>query len=177
MLGRFTPGHPGQALAPAIGAPWGFATRPGPSESRTPVHRHHRARGPPDRDQRTHPGQLFRTELGVTYPQWRTLVRVFHAMALLSAGASVTQTSHRCGWATPSAFIDTFTRTHGPDTRLLFRTTVSPPAPFPSRAHGRNLRIHHSAPRQSTRPWGDGHRPDEGRAAVDGPDQLVKRRI
>ncbi len=94
--------------------------------------------------------RLFRTELGVTYPQWRALVRVLHAMALLSAGSSVTQTSHRCGWATPSAFIDTFTRIHEPDTRLLFRTTVSPPAPFPSRACGRDLRIHHNAPRQST---------------------------
>lgn len=57
--------------------------------------------------------RLFRTELGMTYPQWRTTVRVFHAMTLLSTGVSVTQTAHACGWATPSAFIDTFTRALG----------------------------------------------------------------
>lgn len=49
----------------------------------------------------------------MSYPQWRTALRVFHAMTQLSAGASVTQTAQRCGWATPSAFIDTFARTMG----------------------------------------------------------------
>ena len=57
--------------------------------------------------------RLFRTEFGTTYPQWRTTLRVYHAMIRLSAGATVTETAHRCGWATPSAFIDTFTRTLG----------------------------------------------------------------
>jgi AraC-like DNA-binding protein len=57
--------------------------------------------------------RLFRTEFGMTYPQWRTSTRVFHAMIQLAEGAAVTQTAHRCGWATTSAFIDTFTRTMG----------------------------------------------------------------
>jgi len=57
--------------------------------------------------------RLFRTEFGTTYPQWRTTLRVFHAMIRLSEGATVTQTAHHCGWSTPSAFIDTFTRTLG----------------------------------------------------------------
>jgi AraC-like DNA-binding protein len=57
--------------------------------------------------------RLFRLEFGTTYPQWRTTTRVFHAMIQLAEGADVTQTAHRCGWATPSAFVETFTRTMG----------------------------------------------------------------
>jgi AraC-like DNA-binding protein len=57
--------------------------------------------------------RLFRTEFGLTYPQWRTNVRVFHAMIQLAEGATVTETAHACGWATASAFVDTFTRTMG----------------------------------------------------------------
>jgi len=57
--------------------------------------------------------RLFRAEFGSTYPQWRTAVRVFHAMLELSAGATVTGTAHRCGWATASAFVDAFARTTG----------------------------------------------------------------
>lgn len=57
--------------------------------------------------------RLFHDEFGTTYPQWRTGLRVFHAMVLLADGTSVTETAHRCGWATTSAFIDTFTRTMG----------------------------------------------------------------
>jgi AraC-like DNA-binding protein len=57
--------------------------------------------------------RLFRAEFGTTYPQWRTAVRVFHAMIQLAEGASVTQAAHRCGWATTSAFIDTFVHTMG----------------------------------------------------------------
>jgi AraC-like DNA-binding protein len=57
--------------------------------------------------------RLFRTEFGMTYPQWRTNVRVFHAMIQLAEGATVTETAHACGRATASAFVDTFTRTMG----------------------------------------------------------------
>ena len=57
--------------------------------------------------------RLFRREFGMTYPQWRTNVRVFQAMIQLSQGATVTATAHACGWATTSAFVDTFTRTMG----------------------------------------------------------------
>jgi AraC-like DNA-binding protein len=58
-------------------------------------------------------GRLFRAEFGGTYPQWRTNARVFQAMIDLTEGATVTETAYRCGWATPSAFIDTFTRVMG----------------------------------------------------------------
>jgi AraC-like DNA-binding protein len=70
--------------------------------------------------------RLFRTEFGMTYPQWRTGTRVFHAMIKLAEGATVTQTAHRCGWATTSAFIDTFTRTMG-QTPGAYRSAAAPP--------------------------------------------------
>lgn len=57
--------------------------------------------------------RLFRAEFGMTYPQWRTRIRVFHAMVLLAQGATVTEAGQSCGWATTSAFIDTFTQTMG----------------------------------------------------------------
>uniref|UniRef100_A0AAU3H2R8 AraC family transcriptional regulator n=1 Tax=Streptomyces sp. NBC_01401 TaxID=2903854 RepID=A0AAU3H2R8_9ACTN len=57
--------------------------------------------------------RLFRSEFGMTYPQWRTNVRVFHAMVLLAEGATVSETGRRCGWATTSAFIDAFGSTMG----------------------------------------------------------------
>ncbi|SEG26153.1 transcriptional regulator, AraC family [Actinacidiphila yanglinensis] len=72
--------------------------------------------------------RLFRAEFGMTYPQWRTNTRVFHAMIQLAEGASVTATARRCGWATTSAFIDTFARTMG-QTPGAYRAAASLPAP------------------------------------------------
>lgn len=72
--------------------------------------------------------RLFRTEFGMTYPQWRTNTRVFHAMIQLAEGATVTQTAHRCGWATTSAFIDTFTHTMG-QTPGAYRSAATPSIP------------------------------------------------
>jgi AraC-like DNA-binding protein len=60
-----------------------------------------------------HLSRLFHTEFGTTYPQWRTTARLFQAMIDLTEGATVTETAHRCGWSTPSAFVATFTRTLG----------------------------------------------------------------
>jgi AraC-like DNA-binding protein len=57
--------------------------------------------------------RLFRTEFGMTYPQWRTRARIFAAMILLADGATVTDTAHACGWATTSAFVHTFARAMG----------------------------------------------------------------
>lgn len=57
--------------------------------------------------------RLFRHELGMTYPQWRTNVRLLNAAILLSGGASVTDTAQQCGWHTTSSFIDTFRRAMG----------------------------------------------------------------
>jgi len=69
--------------------------------------------------------RLFRTEFGMTYPQWRTNLRVLHAMVQLAEGATVTEAAHRCGWATSSAFIDSFARTMG-QTPGAYRAAASP---------------------------------------------------
>jgi AraC-like DNA-binding protein len=57
--------------------------------------------------------RLFRSEFGMTYPQWRTRCRIFAAMVLLADGATVTPTAHACGWATTSAFVHTFAHAMG----------------------------------------------------------------
>nr|WP_312018694.1 helix-turn-helix transcriptional regulator [Streptomyces sp. I05A-00742] len=57
--------------------------------------------------------RLCRAELGMSFPQWRTQVRLHHALRLLAEGAPVTSVAHRCGWASSSAFIDVFRRAFG----------------------------------------------------------------
>ena len=57
--------------------------------------------------------RLFRDEMGMTFPQWRTQVRLHLALRLLAQGLPVTTVGHRCGWSTTSAFIDVFHRTLG----------------------------------------------------------------
>lgn len=64
--------------------------------------------------------RLFRSDLGMTFPQWRTQLRLFHALKMLAADQSVTATAHECGWSSTSAFIDVFRRAfgHTPGTHL-----------------------------------------------------------
>ncbi|MFC4564929.1 AraC family transcriptional regulator [Nocardiopsis mangrovi] len=57
--------------------------------------------------------RLFRSELGMTYPQWRTQLRLYHALRMLADGMPVTAVAHRCGWSSTSAFIDVFRRAFG----------------------------------------------------------------
>ncbi|ADD40001.1 AraC family transcriptional regulator [Stackebrandtia nassauensis] len=57
--------------------------------------------------------RLFKTELGMTFPQWRTQLRLYHALVLLADNASVTAVAHTCGWSSTSAFIDAFRRAFG----------------------------------------------------------------
>ncbi len=57
--------------------------------------------------------RLFRGDLGMTFPQWRTQLRLQHALVLLAENESVTAVAHRCGWSSTSAFIDVFRRTFG----------------------------------------------------------------
>lgn len=63
--------------------------------------------------------RLFRSELGMTFPQWRTQLRLHHALVLLAQNTPVTSVAHLCGWSSASAFIDVFRRTfgHTPGTR------------------------------------------------------------
>ncbi|MFF5083486.1 AraC family transcriptional regulator [Actinoplanes sp. NPDC000266] len=57
--------------------------------------------------------RLFRRDLGMTFPQWRTQLRLHHALILLAEGTPVTTVAHRCGWSSASAFIDVFRTTFG----------------------------------------------------------------
>lgn len=57
--------------------------------------------------------RLSKTDLGMTFPQWRTELRLHLALRLLAGGDSVTRVAHQCGWASTSAFIDTFRRAFG----------------------------------------------------------------
>ncbi|GGO75380.1 AraC family transcriptional regulator [Nonomuraea cavernae] len=57
--------------------------------------------------------RLCRAELGMSFPQWRTQLRLHHALLLLADGVAVTTVAHRCGWASASAFIDVFRRALG----------------------------------------------------------------
>jgi AraC-like DNA-binding protein len=53
--------------------------------------------------------RLFHDELGLTFYQWRTQLRVYHALVLLADGHDTTYVAHACGWANPSHFIAAFT--------------------------------------------------------------------
>ena len=57
--------------------------------------------------------RLFRRETGMTFPQWRTRLRLYHALRLLADDVPVTTVAHRCGWSSASAFIDVYRRAYG----------------------------------------------------------------
>ncbi|HXG71252.1 MAG TPA: AraC family transcriptional regulator [Gemmatimonadaceae bacterium] len=57
--------------------------------------------------------RLFHTQFCLTYPQWRSVCRVFHASIALTEGRTITETAIAYGWATPSAFSTTFARLTG----------------------------------------------------------------
>lgn len=57
--------------------------------------------------------RLFRSELALTFPQWRTQLRLYAALRLLAQGEPVTVVARRCGWSSTSAFIDVFRRAFG----------------------------------------------------------------
>ncbi|MFG2603083.1 AraC family transcriptional regulator [Streptomyces sp. NPDC048514] len=52
-------------------------------------------------------------ELGLTYPRWRTQIRLHHALILLADHTPVTAVAHRCGWSSASTFINVFRRAFG----------------------------------------------------------------
>lgn len=57
--------------------------------------------------------RLFKTDLGMSFPQWRTQLRLYRALVLLAEHTPVTTVAHRCGWSSASAFIDVFRRSFG----------------------------------------------------------------
>ena len=69
--------------------------------------------------------RLFHAETGMSFPQWRTQLRIHRALLLLADGVPVIDTAVACGWANPSAFIDIFAtlvgQTPGRYQRAIFR--------------------------------------------------------
>lgn len=57
--------------------------------------------------------RLFKAELGMTFPQWRTQLRLYHALRMLAEDMPVTTVAQRCGWSSTSAFIDVFRMSFG----------------------------------------------------------------
>ncbi|MFD5916678.1 AraC family transcriptional regulator [Kitasatospora sp. NPDC058201] len=70
--------------------------------------------------------RLCHDELGMTFPQWRTQLRLHHALKLLADDLPVTAVAHRCGWASAGAFIDAFRRVFGHTPAAHHRRTDSP---------------------------------------------------
>jgi AraC-like DNA-binding protein len=52
--------------------------------------------------------RLFHTELKMSFRQWRIQLRIHHALVLLAAGRTITDTALACGWSNPSTFIEVF---------------------------------------------------------------------
>ncbi|MGW4196538.1 AraC family transcriptional regulator [Streptomyces sp. NPDC005004] len=57
--------------------------------------------------------RLFRSELGMTFYEWRTQLRLYHALVLLADGHDTLHTANACGWANPSSFIAAFSAVIG----------------------------------------------------------------
>ena len=57
--------------------------------------------------------RLFHDELGMTFYQWRTQLRIYHALVLLADGHDTIHVAYACGWANPSSFIAAFTNIIG----------------------------------------------------------------
>jgi AraC-like DNA-binding protein len=74
--------------------------------------------------------RLFSNELGMTFYQWRTHLRIYHALVLLADGHDTTQTAYACGWGNPSSFITAFTNIIG-TTPGRYRTRPQTSAPKP----------------------------------------------
>jgi AraC-like DNA-binding protein len=72
--------------------------------------------------------RLFADEFGMSFPQWRTQLRLHLALVLLAEGRSVTAAGRVCGWASTSAFIDVFRRHMGytPGGRHPVRRATAP---------------------------------------------------
>ncbi|MFB6558792.1 MULTISPECIES: helix-turn-helix transcriptional regulator [unclassified Streptomyces] len=57
--------------------------------------------------------RLFASDMGMSFSQWRTQLRLHQALILLAEGQTVTAVAHRCGWSTTGAFIDAFRNVFG----------------------------------------------------------------
>ncbi|TDU83701.1 AraC-like DNA-binding protein [Kribbella voronezhensis] len=57
--------------------------------------------------------RLLHDELGMTFYEWRTQLRIYNALVLLAHGHDTTYVAHACGWSNPSSFITAFTNLIG----------------------------------------------------------------
>ncbi|MDX3853143.1 helix-turn-helix transcriptional regulator [Streptomyces sp. AK02-01A] len=57
--------------------------------------------------------RLFREEMAMSYVQWRTQLRLHHAVRMLADDIPVGTVAHRCGWKSASSFVVVFRRTFG----------------------------------------------------------------
>lgn len=57
--------------------------------------------------------RLFRQETGMTFSQWRTQLRLHHAVTLLATGVSVGSAAVACGYGSTSAFVEAFRKAFG----------------------------------------------------------------
>lgn len=69
--------------------------------------------------------RLFQRETGMTFRQWRTQLRIHHALLLLTDGLPVVDVAVACGWSNPSDFIDAFTALVG-ETPGRYQRTLRP---------------------------------------------------
>jgi AraC-like DNA-binding protein len=70
--------------------------------------------------------RLFNDELKMSFRQWRIQLRIHHALVLLAAGHSITDTSVACGWSNPSTFISAFASVLG-QTPGRYQAELRPP--------------------------------------------------
>lgn len=66
--------------------------------------------------------RLFRSDMRMTFPQWRTRYRLHRALLLLAERKTVDQVAYRCGWSSASAFIAVFKQQVGVTPGQAFRT-------------------------------------------------------
>ena len=69
--------------------------------------------------------RLFRQETGMTFPQWRTQLRLHYALVRITRGDPVTAVAVAAGFANPSAFIAAFKATFGSTPGAYQRTLGS----------------------------------------------------
>lgn len=79
--------------------------------------------------------RLFQEELGMSFRQWRTQLRLHHGLTLLAAGHTVTGTAAACGWANPTSFIEAFSATLGQTPSHYRNGTVGAEQPLRRASH------------------------------------------
>lgn len=57
--------------------------------------------------------RLLQRELGMSFAQWRTQLRLHHSLTLLASGLPVASVASACGYTNASAFIEAFRRSFG----------------------------------------------------------------